>query len=88
MGSALPLFKISEYILPGITANPFIQEVVTLQKITCLEIEIELTFSFQGNFSCVTENVYIWILMPMPIPISEFSNAECQNFRMALFKRR
>ena len=77
-----PLFNISENFLRGITVIPFIQEVVTLLKMTCLELYsyIELTFRSKENFNCVTDNAYIWMPMSIPIPMQRY---RCQDFKMA-----
>ena len=52
--SQVPLFKILEKFLRGFTVIPFIQEVVTLLKMTCLEyiVHRELTFSSRDNLKC------------------------------------
>ena len=77
-----PLFNISENFLRGITVIPFIQEVVTLLKMTCLELYsyIELTFRSKENLNCVTDNAYIWMPMSIPMPMQRY---RCQDFKMA-----
>ena len=59
----VPLFNISENFLRGITIILFIQEVVTLLKMTCLELYRK------DNFNCLTDNVYIWMPMPILMPM-------------------
>ena len=46
----------SENFLRDIAAIPFMENVATLLKMTCLEY-ISMTVNSKGNFSCVTDNV-------------------------------
>ena len=41
---------------------------------------VELTFSSKDNFNCVTDNVYIWMSMPMSVPMPR---CRCQDSQMA-----